>query len=46
MSTPAVPGTPGAPGRSWSGTVDYGPGPLHAPDSVPALQALVARLGK
>src|SRR5699024_3893293 len=22
-----------APGLSWSGTVDYGPGPLHAPTS-------------
>ena len=31
-----------APGRSWSGTVDYGPGPLHAPTSLPALQSLVA----
>src|SRR5690625_5755433 len=31
------------PGRSWSGTVDYGPGPLHAPTTVEALQALVAR---
>jgi xylitol oxidase len=31
------------PGRSWSGTVDYGPGPLHAPTSLPELQALVAR---
>ncbi|WP_226831889.1 FAD-binding protein [Brachybacterium sp. FME24] len=30
------------PGRSWSGTVDYGPGPLHAPESVAQLQALVA----
>src|SRR5690625_5446667 len=31
------------PGRSWSGTVDYGPGPLHAPTTVEALQALLAR---
>lgn len=31
-----------APGRSWSGTVDYGPGPLHAPASVDELQQLVA----
>ena len=31
------------PGLSWSGTVDYGPGPLHAPTSVPELQALVGR---
>ncbi|WP_231880832.1 D-arabinono-1,4-lactone oxidase [Brachybacterium sp. sponge] len=31
-----------SPGLSWSGTVDYGPGPLHAPTSVAALQALVA----
>ena len=31
-----------APGLSWSGTVDYGPGPLHAPTSVAALQQLVA----
>lgn len=31
------------PGLSWSGTVDYGPGPLHAPRSVPELQSLVAR---
>lgn len=31
------------PGFSWSGTVDYGPGPLHVPESVPELQALVAR---
>ena len=30
------------PGRSWSGTVDYGPGPLHAPTSVAELQSLVA----
>lgn len=30
-------------GRSWSGTVDYGPGPLHAPASLPQLQALVGR---
>lgn len=31
------------PGRSWSGTVDYGPGPLHAPTDIAELQALVAR---
>jgi len=31
------------PGHSWSGTVDYGPGPLHAPTSVAELQALVGR---
>jgi xylitol oxidase len=31
------------PGLSWSGTVDYGPGPLHAPTSLEQLQALVAR---
>src|SRR5699024_11311235 len=31
------------PGRSWSRTLDYGPGPLHAPTTVEALQALVAR---
>ena len=31
-----------APGLSWSGTVDYGPGPLHAPTSVAALKHLVA----
>ena len=31
------------PGLSWSGTVDYGPGPLHAPASVTELQALVGR---
>ena len=31
-----------APGLSWSGTVDYGPGPLHAPTSLAALQQLVA----
>src|SRR5690625_5755252 len=31
------------PGRSWSGTADYGPGPLHAPTTVEALQALAAR---
>ncbi len=30
------------PGLSWSGTVDYGPGPLHAPTSVPRLQEIVA----
>ncbi|MEE1617712.1 D-arabinono-1,4-lactone oxidase [Brachybacterium sp. J153] len=32
-----------APGRSWSGTVDYGPGPLHAPRTVDELRVLVAR---
>src|SRR5699024_6527433 len=31
------------PGRSWSGTVVYGPGPRHAPTRAEALQALVAR---
>lgn len=31
------------PGLSWSGTVDYGPGPLHAPTSVEELRALVGR---
>src|SRR5699024_12161395 len=31
------------PGLSWSGTVDYGPGPLHAPTSLPELRALVGR---
>ncbi|MGO3208443.1 MAG: D-arabinono-1,4-lactone oxidase [Brachybacterium sp.] len=31
------------PGRSWSGTVDYGPGPLHAPASVAELRTLVGR---
>lgn len=30
------------PGLSWSGTVDYGPGPLHAPTTLAELQALVA----
>jgi xylitol oxidase len=30
-------------GRSWSGTIDYGPGALYAPTSIDALQALVAR---
>ncbi|MDN5685954.1 MAG: FAD-binding protein [Brachybacterium sp.] len=34
---------PTAPGLSWSGTVDYGPGPLHAPGSVAELQELVGR---
>lgn len=32
-----------APGSSWSGTVDYGPGPLHAPTGVDELRALVGR---
>jgi len=32
-----------APGSSWSGTVDYGPGPLHSPTSVAELQSLVGR---
>src|SRR5699024_4381232 len=31
------------PGLSWSGTVDYGPGPLHAPTTLAELRALVAR---
>ncbi|WP_299303021.1 D-arabinono-1,4-lactone oxidase [uncultured Brachybacterium sp.] len=31
------------PGLSWSGTVDYGPGPLHAPTSVAELRLLVGR---
>jgi alditol oxidase len=31
------------PGLSWSGTVDYGPGPLHAPTSVAELRSLVGR---
>ncbi|MGY5765275.1 D-arabinono-1,4-lactone oxidase [Brachybacterium sp. DNPG3] len=31
------------PGRSWSGTVDYGPGPLHTPGTVDELRALVGR---
>ncbi|MDN5600399.1 MAG: FAD-binding protein [Brachybacterium sp.] len=31
------------PGVSWSGTVDYGPGPLHAPTSLEELRALVGR---
>lgn len=29
------------PGVNWSGTVDYGPGPLHAPTTIAALQELV-----
>src|SRR5699024_3095429 len=33
----------GVPGLSWSGTVDYGPGPLHAPPTLVELRALVAR---
>ena len=41
-STPAD-HTLGGPGRSWSGTVDYGPGPLHSPTSVAELQSLVGR---
>lgn len=32
-----------ATGRSWSGTVDYGPGTLYAPTSIEQLQELVAR---
>ena len=32
-----------AKGRSWSGTVDYGPGTLYAPASIEQLQDLVAR---
>jgi alditol oxidase len=40
--TPPGPGF-ARPGLSWSGTVDYGPGPLHAPTSVDELRALVAR---
>lgn len=35
--------THATPGLSWSGTVDYGPGPLHAPTSVEELRALVGR---
>ena len=35
--------TTSSPGRSWSGTVEYGPGTLYAPTSVGELQALVAR---
>ncbi|MFC0672568.1 D-arabinono-1,4-lactone oxidase [Brachybacterium hainanense] len=31
------------PGLSWSGTVDYGPGPLHTPRTVEELQQVVAR---
>lgn len=31
------------PGTDWSGTVDYGPGPLHAPTSLDQLQELVGR---
>ncbi|MGP9683720.1 D-arabinono-1,4-lactone oxidase [Brachybacterium sp. AOP3-A1-3] len=34
------------PGLSWSGTVDYGPGPLHVPTSVEQLRALVGRSGR
>ncbi|WP_114855801.1 D-arabinono-1,4-lactone oxidase [Brachybacterium sp. YJGR34] len=30
------------PGLSWSGTVDYGPGPLHAPRTLEELQRIVA----
>lgn len=35
-----------APGLSWSGTVDYGPGPLHAPASIEELRALVGASGR
>ena len=35
--------TTSAKGRSWSGTVDYGPGELYAPTSMEQLQDLVAR---
>ena len=44
--TPALPSPERAleaPGLSWSGTVDYGPGPLHAPTSPAELQELVGR---
>ena len=41
-STPAD-HTLGGPGRSWSGTVDYGPGPLHTPTGLEELRALIAR---
>ena len=44
--TPALPSPEHAleaPGLSWSGTVDYGPGPLHAPTSPAELQELVGR---
>lgn len=34
------------PGLSWSGTVDYGPGPLHTPRTVAELQQVVARAGR
>ena len=34
--------TTSAKGRSWSGTVDYGPGTLYAPTSIVQLQDLVA----
>ena len=39
---PERPGPHERPGLSWSGTVDYGPGPLHAPTSLDQLQELVA----
>ena len=39
-STPAD-HTLGGPGRSWSGTVDYGPGPLHTPTGLEELRALI-----
>ena len=35
--------TTSAKGRSWSGTVDYGPGELYSPTSMEQLQDLVAR---
>lgn len=44
--TPALPAPEHSlevPGLSWSGTVDYGPGPLHAPTSLSQLQELVGR---
>ncbi len=40
MSTIAITTSPT--GRSWSGTIDYGPGTLYAPTSIDQLQALVA----
>ena len=50
QSTASSGGTTGPelsrPGLSWSGTVDYGPGPLHAPTSVDQLRALVGRSGR
>ena len=39
---PERPGPLERPSLSWSGTVDYGPGPLHAPTSLDQLQELVA----